>query len=50
MDYLRGLPDKAKNTLGWEPKITFKELVQGMLESDVNVEKEKKDSKRKAIF
>ena len=50
VDYLRGLPDKAKNTLGWEPKITFKELVQGMLESDVNVEKEKKDSKRKAIF
>ncbi len=32
---LRGRPGKAKKMLGWEPKITFEELVQVMVEEDL---------------
>ena len=32
---LRGNFDKAKKKLGWEPRITFKELVDMMIESDM---------------
>ncbi|MHC1706661.1 MAG: GDP-mannose 4,6-dehydratase [Bacteroidales bacterium] len=34
VDYLQGDYSKAKKLLGWEPKITFKELVRKMTESD----------------
>lgn len=34
--YLCGKADKAKKELGWEPEITFKELVEVMVESDYN--------------
>ena len=34
VDILIGNPAKAKAILGWEPKITFKELVKIMVESD----------------
>ena len=34
VDYLRGDYSKAKQVLGWEPKIRFKELVKEMVESD----------------
>jgi GDPmannose 4,6-dehydratase len=33
--YLHGDPSKAKKTLGWEPKIAFKELVQMMVDADL---------------
>jgi GDPmannose 4,6-dehydratase len=36
---LLGDSSKAKNELGWEPKITLKELVQEMMESDLNIAK-----------
>ncbi|MDC0195476.1 GDP-mannose 4,6-dehydratase [Candidatus Thioglobus sp.] len=36
---LLGDPSKAKNQLGWEPKITLKELVTEMMESDLNIAK-----------
>ena len=36
---LLGDPSKAKNKLGWEPKITLKELVHEMMESDLNIAK-----------
>ena len=34
VDLLIGDPTKAKELLGWEPKITFKELVELMMKSD----------------
>ena len=34
VDYLRGDYSKAKQVLGWEPKIRFKELVKEMVEAD----------------
>ena len=33
--YLRGRADKAKRVLGWEPKISFDQLVYDMVSSDV---------------
>lgn len=35
VDVLLGDYTKAKNTLGWEPKISFSELVKEMVESDL---------------
>jgi len=35
VDYLRGINDKAKNTLGWTPKHSFKELVHMMVQHDL---------------
>ena len=35
VDYLKGQPHKAKTVLGWEPKISFKELVEDMVNSDI---------------
>jgi GDPmannose 4,6-dehydratase len=34
---LLGDPTKAKNKLGWEPKVKFKELVQIMTEADMEI-------------
>ena len=36
VDQLLGNPIKAKEELGWEPRISFKELVEEMVESDLN--------------
>jgi GDPmannose 4,6-dehydratase len=35
VDYLLGIPAKAKRVLGWEPQISFKQLVERMVNSDV---------------
>lgn len=35
VETLLGDPSKAKETLGWQPKITFKELVKEMIEQDL---------------
>jgi GDPmannose 4,6-dehydratase len=35
VETLLGDPSKAKNQLGWEPKITFQELVKEMVEEDL---------------
>jgi GDPmannose 4,6-dehydratase len=35
VDLLIGTPDKAKKVLGWEPKVTFKQLVEMMVDSDL---------------
>ncbi|HEY4510720.1 MAG TPA: GDP-mannose 4,6-dehydratase [Candidatus Paceibacterota bacterium] len=35
VNYLRGDYSKAKSEFGWEPKVTFKELVKIMMESDI---------------
>ena len=39
VDLLIGDPSKAKAKLGWEPKVKFKELVQIMVESDLELAK-----------
>ena len=38
VDYLLGIPDKAKNQLGWEPEISFEQLVHGMIDGDLDEE------------
>jgi GDPmannose 4,6-dehydratase len=35
VDYLRADPDKAKRELGWEPRVTFAELVGMMVNTDL---------------
>lgn len=35
VDLLIGDPSKAKKQLGWEPKVTFKELVKIMVDADI---------------
>src|SRR6187401_3641574 len=35
VDHLIGNPAKAKNVLGWEPKVNFKQLVEMMVDADV---------------
>ncbi len=39
VDSLLGDSSKAKQKLGWEPKILFKEMVHEMMESDINIAK-----------
>jgi len=39
VDYLIADPAKAKKVLGWEPKTSFKELVEMMVKSDLEIEK-----------
>jgi GDPmannose 4,6-dehydratase len=36
VDYLQSDPAKAKATIGWEPQITFKELVEEMVRADLD--------------
>jgi GDPmannose 4,6-dehydratase len=42
VNYLCGDPTKAKNQLGWEPEVNFKELVKKMVESDINLAEREK--------
>jgi len=37
VDLLVGDPSKAKQKLGWEPKITLEELVEDMMQSDIKL-------------
>ena len=39
VETLLGDPTKVKEKLGWEPKITFEEMVHEMMESDINIAK-----------
>jgi GDPmannose 4,6-dehydratase len=39
VDTLLGDPSKAKEKLGWSPKVTFNELVKEMIESDLELAK-----------
>ena len=36
VEYLLGDPKKAKEQLGWEPKVVFKDLVKLMVDHDIN--------------
>jgi GDPmannose 4,6-dehydratase len=37
VDHLEGDPSKAKKVLGWEPKVTFKELARMMTDADLKI-------------
>ena len=37
VDYLKGNSNKAKSLLGWEPKISFEELVKDMITQDITL-------------
>ncbi len=39
VETLLGDPSKAKEKLGWEPKITLEEMVHEMMENDLNLAK-----------
>ena len=41
VDYLIGDASKARKELGWEPKTSFKELVEMMVKADLELEKSK---------
>ena len=43
VDVLLGDPSKAKKELGWEPEVTFEELVKIMVESDLKTIEEQGD-------
>lgn len=42
VDFLIGDASKAKKVLGWEPEVTFKQLVKTMVESDIKLLQESK--------
>lgn len=41
VEYLKGCSHKAREVLGWSPKVSFKQLVERMVWSDINGKKEK---------
>jgi GDPmannose 4,6-dehydratase len=42
VDYLQGDPSKAKEVLGWQPKVTFKELAKMMTDADMKLAENEK--------
>jgi len=42
VDFLQGDASKAKKVLGWEPKVTFKELAKLMTDTDMKIAMEEK--------
>jgi len=42
VDYLQGDPSKAKKVLGWQPKVTFKELAKLMTDVDMKLAENEK--------
>ena len=42
VDFLQGDASKAKKLLGWEPKVTFKELARMMTDVDMNLAEQEK--------
>jgi len=45
VDYLLGDPRKANERLGWEPRVTFEELVRMMVEHDLELAKQERTLK-----
>jgi GDPmannose 4,6-dehydratase len=41
VDLLVGDATKAREVLGWVPKVSFRELVQIMVDNDLRIEKQK---------
>ncbi len=48
VDFLQGDASKAKKVLGWEPKITFEEMVEEMVLHDINQMKQGLDHVRES--
>jgi len=46
VDYLLGDPTKAKEKLGWEPKVKFEELVRMMVDADMKAVEQGRDEFR----
>lgn len=42
VDYLLGDPQKAQNTLGWQPRVAFSDLVKMMVEYDMELARQEK--------
>jgi GDPmannose 4,6-dehydratase len=40
VDYLCGNAGKARNVLGWKPEVTFKQLIEMMVDADLNTLKQ----------
>ena len=38
VDHLLGDCSKAKDVLGWEPEVTFEQLIEIMMENDLKLE------------
>jgi len=49
VDTLLGDPSKAKEKLGWEPKVTFRELVSEMVRADLEAARRDELVKNMAI-
>ena len=50
VDLLIGDASKAKHTLGWEPKVSFEELVTMMVDADLRAERQTLEGTKKATF
>jgi len=42
VDFLQGDPSKAKRVLGWQPRVSFKQLVSMMVDADYELAKQEK--------
>jgi len=49
VEYLRGSPTKAEDSLGWQRKVSFKDLVHRMVESDISNNGQAKEATSQAI-
>ena len=48
VDLLIGDPAKAKKELGWEPKVSFREMIHMMVDSDLGIVQEEIDASERA--
>ncbi len=48
VDLLIGDPSKAKEKLGWEPRVSFKEMIHMMVDSDLKIVQEEIDADERA--
>ena len=48
VENLLGDPTKAKEKLGWEPKITLEEMVHEMMENDIKISRNAPRALRRA--
>ena len=50
VEYLKGIPTKAEQNLGWERKVSFDDLVKRMVDSDIHAEEKKKQPQWQVRF
>jgi GDPmannose 4,6-dehydratase len=49
VDFLCGDPSKAKKALNWEPKVSFEQLIQMMVESDLKLAEEELQKRNSGV-